>query len=652
MRMSLLITTLIIFFMGCANSSETNDEGRAHTLMEQTWKEFRAHYPESFQTIGLRHYGDTCVFVISEPPKQVSSSALEQIFTQYEGKFLIGQYKKGYDGMIYDGVGCAVLDSFLFSHIERDIFTLVYGTDYKPYYTDLDSQSSHIYFSPVNLDFTITNENLLGWLKHEIFSGPDLRETDINDLISESSLPGIYLSKSPGFIIWKIKYDALPISMTEARRFSLDSDLIAGAIKGEKSILIIAREREVPVTILPPLNAGTIVSLSNHDIDDCQVWLPSDSSICLGENLWTTPLIMSNSLRMSELGLLLTSADQTLKSWCVNGETYDRFSESPIPAIFPFKNGIVDAVKSTPACAWNIPDLSSQIFVNSISRTGSPEPIFISNSTLKSNKEKQAERTAQEWFASLSCTDLVRVNQYIFLYSIFRSMPNSANTGYGLGTQSSWVVAPSISVSNNPWLDGGCIAGVPIKIPKIKPPHIPTPKPSNPIVTSPGVFYSPLPPMAPTTPVLPNTNTTSTLSHNIDATNRTPSPSDLMASAMRDESHSLPRSSFISRPPSKNNSPERGFVPSKHNIAVEENSTVATQSAPNNIHKESPGWKNKLRQKIKNKIHRINTFEMQSDKYIIFGNINQNNNGKQLIKSTSEAYPFPHFTSTRGGIRA
>ena len=36
-------------------------------LMEQTWREFRAIHPFGFQIVGLKHYGDTCVFVMSEP---------------------------------------------------------------------------------------------------------------------------------------------------------------------------------------------------------------------------------------------------------------------------------------------------------------------------------------------------------------------------------------------------------------------------------------------------------------------------------------------------------------------------------------------------------------------------------------------------------
>lgn len=41
-------------------------------LMEQTCREFWAIHPFGIQTVGLKHYGDTCVFVMSEPPSWVS----------------------------------------------------------------------------------------------------------------------------------------------------------------------------------------------------------------------------------------------------------------------------------------------------------------------------------------------------------------------------------------------------------------------------------------------------------------------------------------------------------------------------------------------------------------------------------------------------
>ena len=106
-------------------------------LMEQTWREFRAIHPFSFQTVALKHKGDTCVFVMSEPNNWVKENDLRQLFDKYEGQLTKKYQPYGIDGQLTDAVGCVKLDSSQFSQFEKEVFNLLYRTAYKPFYTPL-----------------------------------------------------------------------------------------------------------------------------------------------------------------------------------------------------------------------------------------------------------------------------------------------------------------------------------------------------------------------------------------------------------------------------------------------------------------------------------------------------------------------------------
>ncbi len=645
----LISTVFLFFFASCSTPSEKKDRTITRSIMEKTWVEFRQLHPGSFHTIGLRHYGDTCVFVVSEPPSWVTTHELEQKFTQYGGDFVVGQYKLGYDGVLCDAVGCAVLDSFAFSHLERDLFSLIYKTDYKPYYTDLDTSSPHIFFSPVNLDFKISDNDLYNWIKNEKFTGPDLKDVSVEDLLSSDTSTGIYYSKAPGFLIWKLCPASIPVSLAEARRFTLDSDLIAGAIEGDGCVLTVAREREIPVTILPPLSIETIACICNNEIDDCDIWMPASEATYVDDSIWGTPFITDEKLRTLDIGVLLTTIDEMLKSWCENGQTHDLFSTSPIPLHFPFNDGISSFLKSSPTCSWIIPKTSDKVLTHTVLRTGSISPTFMDGNNPSDNKKNKAKNIAHEWFASLSQTDLVRLSQYLFLYSVFHTaMSLNDRTSNTTDTSSGWIMAPSLSVSNHPWLNGGCISLLPIKPPRIKPhslpqPHIHTPRPPQPRLPSPTIA-----PALRTIPV-----TFNRFQH--PSTKETP-PKPYIQPVIKQltskhANKSKPRSSFISTPETERNAQERGFIPARHNIIPDAATTIQLQESPNLNNQVQPDWKDRLRQKIKDKIHKINLFEMQTDQYIIFGKIKKHDNGTYLI-TTPEAHSISHITSSEQRICA
>ena len=136
------------------SGQEATCDSVAEQLMEQTWREFRDIHPFGYQTVGLKHRGDTCVFVMSEPNHWVKEETLRQLFEKYHGQMALKYQHFGIDGQLTDAVGCVKLDSGQFQKFEQEAFQLLYRTSYKPYYTDLDHPAPHVYFSPVSLNLS------------------------------------------------------------------------------------------------------------------------------------------------------------------------------------------------------------------------------------------------------------------------------------------------------------------------------------------------------------------------------------------------------------------------------------------------------------------------------------------------------------------
>lgn len=160
-----VLAILAIVIPLCQNIHSSTCDSTSLALMEQTWREFRAIHPFGFQTVGLKHYGDTCVFVMSEPAEWVKAEELRDLFSEYDGHLIIGRKSFGYDGGLYDAIGCAKLNPINFKSMERNLFKLLYGTDYKPYYTDLDNPFNHIYYSNYIFDYFVPNFYWYNWRK-------------------------------------------------------------------------------------------------------------------------------------------------------------------------------------------------------------------------------------------------------------------------------------------------------------------------------------------------------------------------------------------------------------------------------------------------------------------------------------------------------
>ena len=464
----LLSVLLGMCFINCSNYETSK--------MEETWRDFRALHPYSYQTVALKHYGDTCVFVMSEPDSWVKETDLEKLFDKYDGQLIIRYQPYGYDGQLTDAVGCALLDSIKFNDFEKELFTLLYKTDYKPYYTDLDHPIKHIYYSKdYNLNYT-TSPFIIESDLNEVFIVPSKGGTYSEKTVAEllesdmGSSNEIFFSKDRGFVIWVLNTDTIiqtDLFLQNARRFSLDTDLILGSIPQRDSInklAIVAREREVPINILPPLRSETILQLvSNNDKLD----LSFDSyNKSINDSTLATHISMTYWLENTELGNLMIMTDVLLKSWSENCEVRDYFLDYPIPDSYPFSKGVSNELGYIPHYLWN--------FYFDGESGCMPLEFNPPQETMVTGEEREIAFKTRMHFANLNCVDLVRATQYAAIYQLFKGL----NVNYSIQNDS-WICTPTWTVSNKIWGIGGYASQkgltkaikTAVKGPKI--PHVP-----------------------------------------------------------------------------------------------------------------------------------------------------------------------------------
>ena len=413
------------------------------TAMNDTWETFRTNHPVGYQTVGLRHVGDDCIFIISEPAESVSPSTIDKLFKQYGGSTVTQKRKLGYDGWLSDVVGQVRFTGkepdAQFTH---DLFTLLYGTDYKAFYTDLDHPDHHVFYSPYQLNYSVTPAELSSWF---IDNNEQLKDESgtIRNIAKWIDTPlqqsnKLLLSVNDGFVVWlintkKIKSDDKQFKIN-ARKFALDSDLIIGAF-GKKggNVAIVARERQVPVTVLPPLRIETLTLLAtttNQNLAQSYERYNVFAGKAKG-NRDFAPIYLSDELWHTEYGNLLNITDQMLKSWSENG-TIDYYEFGyPKPIDWAFNDGALEDLESSQLTYnWNTKGagyvIEGDYTIYAINRTGSLPVSYFPDSQEGRVEDKvyDAEELAYDFFSQLNNPELVRVVQYAAFYQILTYYKN------------------------------------------------------------------------------------------------------------------------------------------------------------------------------------------------------------------------------------
>lgn len=425
---------------------------RALADSEVFWQEFRQKNPGNIQIAAIRHYDDGSMnILLSEPSPEITAEKLQDFFDRYNARLSYFKASMGYDGWLKDVVvSVADVSDDKLDKLAAELFKLLYFTDYKAQFLNFDRIPEQTAYSSSDLDISVSEEELRDWLidNAETFSKPEGTGNEPVTSLMSRQITGVYHSDKPGLIAWVLpKYiDNVTTFRSEARQFSLDSDLILGAVASDWSIAIIGRERQESVFDLPPLRAETLEIFATTESPEL--------SQSYETNIFTGKLdgkeggkdwhhiMLSDELWHTEYGSLLNLADQLLKTWSENGAVEFDGYNYPNPSSAIFDNGLAKELDaSSLTYNWNtdgagyiVEDANNGYSIYALNRTGSLPVSYIPDNiqvTSPDNTIYRAEELAYDFFASLSNTTLARVVQYTAIYQIFRNFGislNKANT--------------------------------------------------------------------------------------------------------------------------------------------------------------------------------------------------------------------------------
>ena len=326
------------------------ENSQAYANMEEFWNEFRDKNPYNFQVVGLRHYDDNSyTAIISEPTENVTEEQLHDVFKKYNCELKTFKKKIGYDGWLRDAVVCFNDASEKdVQKVTKKLFETLYGTDYKASIMNFDTIPEHTAFSSFDLNYQVTEEELRKWFIDDNESLVDIvdstQTTNLGKTFEKNGMQ-ILLSQEPGFVVWVMDIGS---QLSEdfkimARKFSLDSDLILGAISNDSKIAIIGRERCVPIYELPPMRVETLCLLASAE-DDELAQSYERTSLYAGKlkgGKDYAPILLSPQLWHTEYGSTLNVTDQMLKSWSENGMIDYIDFYYPKPTAWAFNEGVM-----------------------------------------------------------------------------------------------------------------------------------------------------------------------------------------------------------------------------------------------------------------------------------------------------------------------
>ncbi len=400
---------------------------------DSIYNDFRNHCPFHFQMLGLAKFADSSyVFVASEPAPFVRIDSVVKVFEKFNIHAEIKTHPVGYDGWVKDIVVCVGrATSENISNLTRKLNQILYLSDYKSHAVPLPLKTSRVYFSGEKLNYRISLSEINQWFIEDpeaFVELPDTAKTFSIPSILKEKKTGVFYSRQPGFVIWSIdKKTDIHKQQTDIRKFTLDADLILGAVSDSSSLVIIGRERESDVMELPPLNVETVLLLASIkdgelsqslDVNDLLAGkMPNDKDWC--------PTFLSPQLEHTEFGHLLTITDVLLKDWSENGTLRYESYDYPKPAHYPFdrplfgKLGLSELVYN-----WNTANTMfaydyDGLNLYALNRTGSLPVSYFNSQANYISAGHGYENTAYNYFSGLCNTDLIRVVQYTSLYQLF-----------------------------------------------------------------------------------------------------------------------------------------------------------------------------------------------------------------------------------------
>ena len=400
---------------------------------DSIYEDFRSKFRFQFQIIGVATFSDSSrLIVVSEPPPYFEIDSIKSILSKFTHAVETRNHHFGYDGFVTDILISMVnaTDENVQNIIEK-LSKELYLSDYKPVYVTLPIENKRIYFSKENLDYQITLYEFNEWFL--VNNEPFIQLQDTNIIytvasIFENKKTGVFFSQLPGFVAWALPKKAdIAHHIHDIRKFTLDADLILGALADTSMLVIMGREREAPLHELPPLYVETILLLAS--ISEKELSQSLDINDFLAGKMkngrdWC-PTYLSKELEHTELGNLMTLTDVLLKDWSESGTIQEHNFKYPHPNYYPFKKplfrmlGLNELVYN-----WNTANAMYAIdlpkaTIYTLNRTGSLPVSYFSSQERAYSIGRNYERQAYNYFAKLGNTDLARVVQYTALYQLF-----------------------------------------------------------------------------------------------------------------------------------------------------------------------------------------------------------------------------------------
>ena len=411
---------------------------------DSIYMDFRKKYRFHYQTIGMASFADSSqMILLSDIPPHFETDSLAPIFAKFTHKVEHHKHPIGYDGYVTDMVillGNATQKNCdkLIRQLNREMFF----SDYKPVVMTLPAENKRQYFSKENIDYQITLEEFNTWFMENGEGFIHLDDTSkvltVSDLFS-SQARGIYFSQEPGFVAWAVAKDTdIAPQVGDIRQFTLDADLILGALADSNTLVIIGRERQSPLYELPPLQIESILLLASTTEKELSQSLDINDLMAgkMNNGKDWCPTYLSKELENTEFGDLMTITDVLLKDWSERGTIQEGHYRYPEPAYYPFdkplfrKLGLSELVYN-----WNTAGAMYAIdrdgyTIYTLGRTGSLPVSYFNSQERSQSIGYRYENQAYHYFSTLGNTDLARVVQYTALYQLFidNNISYSGNT--------------------------------------------------------------------------------------------------------------------------------------------------------------------------------------------------------------------------------
>ena len=451
------------------------DRCEAAGMTDSIYMDFRKKYRFHYQTVGMASFADSSrLILLSDIPPHFETDSIAPIFAEFTHKTELRKHPIGYDGYTTDVVillGNATRENCnrLIKRLNRELFF----SDYKPTVMKLPAEEKRCYFAKENIDYQITLEEFNTWFMVEGEGFIRLDDTNtvltISDIFAKKAR-GVFFSQQPGFVAWALAKNAdiagygqgarvpfdgqgarVPLdgqgartpfdgqgALAPIRQFTLDADLILGALADSSTLVIIGRERQSPLHELPPLQIESILLLASTTEKELSQSLDINDLMAgkMNNGRDWCPTYLSKELENTEFGDLMTITDVLLKDWSEHGTIQEGYYRYPEPGYYPFdkplfkKLGLNELVYN-----WNTAGAMYAIdregyTIYTLGRTGSLPVSYFNSQERSESIGYRYENQAYHYFATLGNTDLARVVQYTALYQLFidNNISYSGNT--------------------------------------------------------------------------------------------------------------------------------------------------------------------------------------------------------------------------------